>query len=85
MAHHDRKTVKPVLTAGQAENLLNPEVVWEKTQLVLIPKEDKKEILCYECRVKMGKTRFLVYLNAQTGEEEEILRLIEGKNLLLAM
>lgn len=85
LAHHDRETVKPVLTAGQAENLLNPEVVWEKTQLVLIPKEDKKEILCYECRVKMGKTRFLVYLNAQTGEEEEILRLIEGKNLLLAM
>lgn len=85
LAHHDRKTVKPLLTASQAKNLLNPEVVLEKTQLVLIPKEDKKEILCYECRVKMGKTRFLVYLNALTGEEEEILRLIEGRNLLLAM
>lgn len=85
LAHHERKKEKPMLTAGQAEKLLNPEVAWEKTQLVLIPKEGKKEILCYECRVKMGKTRFLVYLNAQTGEEEEILRLIEGKNLLLAM
>ena len=46
-------------------------------RLALIPRSAGDEVLTWEVPARMGDARFLVYINALTGEEENILRLVE--------
>lgn len=85
MSHHYRHLNQPNLTLEEARKKLNPRLKVEKSKLVLIPSEGHDEILCYEFLVGMNTNRFLVYINASNGREQNILRLIEAKNLQLAM
>lgn len=50
-------------------------------RLALIPTDGLEEKLCYEfrCRAENGRN-VLVYINAQTAEEEQILILVESKS-----
>lgn len=85
MSHRRRKLPSPKLSLEQASKKVNPAVKVERVQLALIPSKAHDEILCYEFLVNREKNRFLIYINALNGEEQDILRLIEDKNLLLAM
>lgn len=85
MSHRDRELPKPELTLKEARDKLNPRLKVERSQLVLIPLDTKEEVLCYEFLVTMNNQRFLVYINALNGREENILRIVEDKNLLLTM
>jgi len=51
--------------------------------LAIIPTEWKTEILCYEFKGKIDDTDFLVYINAETGREENILVIIDTPNGIL--
>ena len=57
-----------------------------KNQLALIPSDGGQEILCHEfnCTSPNGK-KILVYVNAQTGNEEDILILYESEKGTLTM
>ena len=50
-------------------------------QLVLIPSEGKREILCHEfkCADDQGR-HVLIYVNAESGAQEKILLLLEDEN-----
>lgn len=85
MSHRQRDLPEPVLTVEQAKAKLNPRLKVARERLVVIPSESHEEILCYEFLVQMNSHRFLVYINATNGQEQNILRLVEGENLLLAM
>ena len=47
-------------------------------RLVVAPRPSGQEILAWEFRVKKDQDTYLVYINAQTGKEEIVLRLIES-------
>ena len=49
----------------------------------IIPTEWRTEIFCYEFKGKINDTDFLVYINAETGKEEDILVIIETPNGIL--
>ena len=43
----------------------------------VIPDEQGNEIYCYEFKGKVEDKEFLVYVNVQNGEEENILMILE--------
>ena len=53
--------------------------------LAIIPTEYKTEILCYEFKGKVDDKEFLVYINAESGREEDVLVITNTPNGTLAM
>ena len=45
--------------------------------MAIIPTEWKTEILCYEFKGKVDEREFLVYINVETGKEEDILVILD--------
>jgi len=53
--------------------------------LAIIPTNYKTEIFTYEFKGKLNNRDFLVYINAETGKEENILMIIDTPNGILTM
>jgi len=85
-AHHERDIPEPKLTVEQARERISISLDIEKpVQLTLIPLENKEEVLCYEFRGDFEGDDFLVYINALTGREERILKLLKSENGVLTI
>lgn len=83
---HTKRQIEPAkLTAQEAKEKLNKNLVIESEKIAIIPTEWKTEIQCYEFKGKVDETEFLVYINTDTGEEEEILVIIETEGGTLTM
>lgn len=76
VSHRPRMLPSPVLSAEAARARLGPglEILGERLAVIPFPTGD--EALAYEFRVHRDGARFLVYINAATGREEQILRVI---------
>lgn len=48
----------------------------DEPKLCFIPTEFGGEIFCYEVKVNRGDEHFLIYINAETGVEEKILKAV---------
>jgi len=81
--HHERDIPAPELTVEEAEAMLRRGLTVKDRQLALIPLDTGKEVLCYEFKVENGGQTYLVYINAATGHEEEIFKLIENEKGML--
>lgn len=77
-SHRQRSLPAPTLTEQQAKEKVSLELKIESIKLALIPKTAQTEILCYEFKGTKGETFFIVYVNAQTGAEEEIFEVINS-------
>ena len=64
----------------QAKSSLNQDLEIFSEGLAVIPTEWKTEILCYEFKGRIDDTDFLVYINAETGREENILVIVDTPN-----
>ena len=76
-SHTDRSLSQNIISSDEAKQKLNDKIEIEKERLVVIPLEDKTERYCYEFKGKIEEKQFLIYINAETGAEEEILILLE--------
>lgn len=85
MNHTDRNLPAVKITEQQARDILSERLRVESHELALIPSEGLSEILCHEffCRGQNDE-HVLVYINAQTGMEEQILIVIENETGVLA-
>lgn len=81
--HAERTIEKPIISVEEARKALNSRLDITSEGLAIIPTEWKTEIFCYEFKGKVDDTDFLVYINAQTGEEENILVIIDTPNGIL--
>lgn len=52
----------------------------ENVRLAVIPTETNKEILCYEYKGTYKDETFMVYINAENGEPERILKIVNTPN-----
>ncbi|MBQ1821144.1 MAG: germination protein YpeB [Clostridia bacterium] len=77
--HRERDFSDSILTEEDALATLSDTLTLEKISLALIPKSNTREVLCYECKCTRGETFFIVYINAQTGAEEEIFEVINSE------
>ena len=78
--HTIRDVSKVEITKEAAKEKLNKELQIESENLAIIPTEWKTEVLCWEFKGKVDDSEFLVYINAQTGEEEDILVIVNTPN-----
>jgi spore germination protein len=75
MSHHTRILPMPKLTLAEAKEKVNPRVSIKNMRLTMIPLANGKEILAYEIKGKLKNEEYLVYINALTGTQENILRI----------
>lgn len=76
--HKSRKIPEVKVTKEEVTNLVNSELEIESSRLTLIPLETAQESLCWEFRCKLNNETFLIYINAVTGDEERILKVIDS-------
>ena len=81
--HTERNIEEPTITMDEAKDSLNQKLEITSSGLAIIPTEWKTEVFCYEFKGKIYDTDFLVYINANTGKEENILVIIETPNGIL--
>lgn len=84
MNHTERKPQAPAFSLEQAQKQVSPLLKVEKGGLALIPTPGLNEVLTYEfhCTGENGD-RVLVYINASTGYEEQILIIVESDEGIL--
>lgn len=79
--HRDRVLDDPAITAEEALQSVNSSLTVFSERLALIPTSGQNEVLTYEFQAKAGEgdgeQKVLVYINAATGVEEQILLLLE--------
>ena len=85
MSHKIREMPEEMLTIEEAKQAVSSHLIVEETGLALIPQESMREVLCYEFKGKYKDNHFLIYVNAQTGQEETILMLIESESGILTV
>ncbi len=83
--HTERDIPKPAISEEEARKKINGKMNVKSSSLVFIPTEYKKELFCYEFKGKLNDKDFLVYINAATGEEEDILMIVDTPNGVLTM
>ena len=76
MNHRTRTLTAPGISQDQARARLAEGLTVTGTQLCLIPLRDT-ERLCYEFAVSRGDGAYLIYVDARTGEEVELLKRID--------
>lgn len=77
--HRPRDLAKPRLTEAQAAEYVSGSLEVEHTDLALIPLTQQTEVLCYEFKATQNGTFYIVYINALTGEEEQIFQVINSE------
>ena len=85
MSHHRREIPAPVITPEEALSAVSSVVSVKKTAQALIPTPDGRELPCYEILGLCGERNFLMYVNTQTGVEENILMLYETEDGVLTL
>lgn len=85
MSHKDRKLGTPKITEDEARKAINTRLAVTSSGLAVIPTQWKTEILTYEFKGKVDGRDFLVYVNADTGKEEQILLIINTPSGILTM
>lgn len=82
--HFARTDVNPILTSENAAKSLSPYLTVKDVKTAVIPTDSGNEILCYEFWCEgTGNEELLVYINAATGEEENIFFLLYSDNGIL--
>ena len=84
-SHSERKINTPKISIEQAKSSLNKNLNIKSEGLAIIPTEFKTEIFCYEFKGNVEGIDFLVYINAETGKEEDILVIKDTPNGILTM
>ena len=77
--HRTRDLPKPRITEQQAAAYVSDSLQVEQTALALIPLTQQTEVLCYEFKATQNETFYIVYINALTGQEEQIFEVINSE------
>ena len=84
-SHYERDIGEVNITKEEAKETLNKKLDIKSEKLAMIPTEWKTEVLCWEFKGKVKDTEFLVYINAKTGKEEDILVILTTPGGTLTM
>lgn len=76
MNHQPRTLIRPAITKEEAADMVSSRLKVDRTRLCVIPTETG-ERLCYEFGGTWSDRYYLVYIDAQTGEEINILQIID--------
>lgn len=78
MNHDDDRVIRrPKLSEDEARERVNTEFDIASSRLAVIPSYSDEDTLCYEFMGKYGPDDYIVYINAMSGQEERILKVID--------
>ncbi|KYH29411.1 germination protein YpeB [Clostridium colicanis] len=81
ISHVDKRDIpKPKISKEEARKKVGKNLKITSTSLAIVPTETDKEVLCYEFVGKCKDDDFIVYINAETGYEQNILQIIKTKD-----
>ena len=83
--HRQRDNLTPMITVQQAKNNLSKDMKLEEIRLAVIPTDSNNEVLTYEFKGTVEDNTFLIYVNAKTGKEENILILLKTEGGMLTI
>lgn len=83
--HGTRKLPENLLSEKEIRKKINTNLTVNRTRLAIIPRPDGSESLCYEADIKFDNERYLVYINAKSGREEHILKVVETEKGTMTM
>lgn len=69
----------------EAKAKINKNLQIENERLAIIPTEFQTEIMCWEFKGRVDDREFLVYINVETGKEEDILVILNSDEGTLTM
>ncbi len=86
MSHRQRTLAADQVSQSSVRSQIDSRLTILSSDLAVIPTDGKNEILCHEfiCQTPDGM-HVIVYINAETGIEENILMLIESEDGTLTM
>ena len=79
-SHTERDVSNIKISKEEAREFINKNLEIQSVNLAIIPTEWKTEVLCWEFKGKVNDTEFLVYINAETGDEQDILMIVNTPN-----
>lgn len=85
MNHHKRNIRTPRLTKQDARGYVSSHLTIDSVNIALIPKDSKREVLCYEFKGTANNRNFIIYINADTGREEDVQILVESPDGILTI
>lgn len=84
-SHYERNIQTPKISKDEAREKINKNIEILSEGLAIIPTEYKTEVLCWEFKGKVEEKEFLVYINVETGKEQDILMIVNTPNGTLTM
>ena len=72
----ERTDTKATITANEARKKVSNKLVIETERKTLIPLDFNREVLCYEFKCTYNNYTYYVYINAKSGAEENVLRVV---------
>ncbi|MFW5986196.1 MAG: germination protein YpeB [Halanaerobiales bacterium] len=86
MSHHTREMEEPEISEETARELAGQTLEKiENVRLAVIPQPALKELLTYEIRGTTEDETYLIYINAATGNEEQILKVVKEEKGTFAL
>lgn len=86
MSHKEREIKEPEITEEEARELASATLdEIENIRLAVIPTSSLREVFTYEVRGKVGDEIYIIYIDAETGNEEQILKVILSETGTLAL
>lgn len=79
-SHTEREMPTPSVSPEEAEAKVSVNLEIESRELALIPITVETERLCYEFKGRCGEDEYIVYIDAQTGAEQQIFVIINTEN-----
>lgn len=83
--HSERNIVENTLLEEDIKKAVNSNLEVKNIRKAIIPTDAKEEIFVYEIECMYDEKNYLVYVNAQTLEEEKILIMLETTKGVLTM
>lgn len=83
--HKKRDIPAAKLTIEEARSKINKQLKIDSQKRAIIPTDFKTEKYCYEFTGKVDKQKFIIYINAETGAEEDVLMLVDSPDGTLTM
>ncbi len=75
--HKTRNALTPLLSGKEAQEALTPQLKIDERRLCLIPVNDR-EVLCWEFSCTYEDKDYLMYINANNGQQENLLQIVES-------
>ncbi len=83
--HTKRENLTPKNSVEKAREVLNKNIKVISEDIAIIPTESKNEVLTYEFKGKIDDREFLIFINTETLQEEQVFLILETPGGILTM